>query len=138
MNEKLKSKKEIMNILPSADDAIKFAESQKESATVLIKMLSQAIYEKYDYKIRTNIAFDVIDKNKFRCTLSLNFMNYFSGLWFHFISFEKNLDAYFPAHVYAFSDRQLFRTAKTIDDFEKIIEDILKHKKTEILILSNL
>lgn len=137
MIDKLKMRKEILDILPSLEDCKLFSKSTKESTALQIKELEDAIKEKYKNKIRTNIAFEVTDKNKFRCSLLLGF-EHFSNHWFHFVSYEKKLDENFPVRLFAFGDKKLFGTAKNMDDLENILTNIIKNEKTEILILSNL
>ena len=137
MIDKLKMRKEISDILPSIEDCKLFSKSTKESTALQIKELEDAIKEKYENKIRTNVSFEVTDKNKFKCTLSLGF-EHFSNHWFHFVSYEKKLDENFPVKLFAHGDKKLFGTAKNMDDLENILTNIIKNEKTEILILSNL
>lgn len=105
MINKIKTKKDILDILPSLEDTKLFSKSTKESTALQIKELEDAIKEKYKNKIRTNVSFEVTDKNKFRCSLSLGF-EHFSNHWFHFVSYEKKkLDENFQVKLFAFGDK---------------------------------
>jgi hypothetical protein len=137
MIDKLKTKEEILDILPSVEDCKLFSKSMKESTSLQIKEIEDAIKEKYENKIRTNISFEVTEENKFKCSLSLGF-EHFSDHWFHFVSYEKKLDENFPVDLFAFGNKESFETAMNIDELENILVNIIKNEKTEILILSNL
>ena len=137
MNEKLKTRKEILDILPSLEDVKLFSKSTKESIVLQIKELEYAIREKYNNKIRTNMHFEVIDENKFRCSLSIGF-EHLNNHWIHFISYEKKLDENFPVKLFAHGNKNPIGIAKNMDELQDILINIIKHEKTEILILINI
>lgn len=127
--------KDIQDILPSMKDVENFIKSQKESTVFQIKGVEDAIKEKYDGKIKTHLSFEMISDNKFKCELVLG-SNRFNSM-FKFISFHKNLYESFPVEVFGFSDTS-FGIAENMSEFDTIITNIIKDKRTEYLILCTL